>query len=359
MDNHKDGPDGDHKDHPYRMSFYRMYVHRFFIAWYNLETKEDLNTQDSKYKSRRRFCGKCGGENPYDARFCRQCGFFMGEEVEEVSKKSEKPLDLTPPKQTEIIDETKKKSIASRCPRCGQDVEGLELCPVCGLIAPLGDETPDDFIGDFMVGVPVMLSKPEKFAEILPYHRGLRSLIQPVLWTTLFFIIFYNLSFLSRLHTNWLQYLVGDTDAPFLWIKTILMVFIMPWVIVIYIILLQGTSLLVGGRGIIERTARILCFVLSSALLYSVTLLAFYYITEKQLKKHELYISSSPWHDQFLIIPFVLKVLIFAGLFYLFAVQIRILARVHYIEPWRSVAAHIIAAAPFVVLFILNTYGYI
>ena len=317
-----------------------------------------MNRDDSKYAPRKRSCGKCGIENLYDARFCKACGYFLGEATDETSQKPSVSTDLAPPRASAEGNEIERKSV-ERCPRCGQDVRGLERCPICGLIAPLNADAQDDFIGDFMVGMPVMLSRPEKFAEILPYRRGLHSLIQPILWTTLFFIIFWVTIYLAGAKGLLSLWGVKMPVASFLIISITLLVLVLPWIIMTYILILHGTALLVGGRGIIERTARTLCILLSGAFLFTGTMITLYYISIKMLDKYQLYLSSSPWHEQYMAIPLILKIAMFAGQFYLLIVQVRLLARVHYIEIIRSAAAHIIAAIPFVVLFVLNSYGYI
>ena len=210
-----------------------------------------------------------------------------------------------------------------------------------------------------MVGIPFLLKNPEKFADLLPYRRGLYSLIQPILWTALAFVIFWVTIYLSKGFKPVTLAGARISIGTFLLMSTAVLVLLIPCLIMLYILLVHFASILVGGRGIIERTARTLCVICVAVLLFTATLLSLYLVSVALKSKYELFLSDSPWKDYFMAVPLVLKFVMYAVWLYFLVIQIRVNARIHYFEPLRSIAAHILAAIPVGIYFFLIHYGYI
>jgi len=318
-----------------------------------------VNNADSKYEHRGNFCTKCGYNNLHEARYCAECGFFLGDISKSQKEKQTRDIESPPDRPTdsyEIIEETKE---IHRCIRCGQDIEGLDICQVCGLKTPENPDIPDEFLTDFMARFPLLITNPEKFVDTQPYRLGWTSFIQPVLWTTLSFIAFCVVVFLSR-GSN--PIVIWESEIPlgtFLMISMAAIVMVFPWLLLLYTVILQLGAIIVRGRGILERTNRAICSMLYGEFLLLGTLLALLNISNQLLNRYSGFLLDSPWKSHYTAIPLIIKIsIILAQLFFL-TIQIRILARVNYIDIFRSVMAHVIIALPFAVYFTLNHFGYI
>jgi hypothetical protein len=297
--------------------------------------------------------------------YCADCGFFLGESEQPSEKSStDDTYSLRPPgspivrpPSTKDIPEDKPK--IPRCIRCGQSVEGLERCQVCGLITPYPPEVPDEFLTDFMVHFPDLLNNPTAFVDNQQYSLGWTTLIQPILWTTLAFILFWAVSLFSRGTAPIPIYGQSMDFNTFLMVTMAVIVIVFPWVLLIYILAFQLVTMLLGGRGRIERACKAVCTMMFGLFLILGTLYALYNYATHQIRFHSEYLSDSPWEMHYRTIPLIIKSVIYITQFYFLTIQIRILARVNYIEVSRSVAAHILVFIPFIAYFGLDYYGII
>jgi hypothetical protein len=309
-------------------------------------------------------CSKCGHGNVADAMYCSDCGFFLGESEQVADKSAHDDFAIRlpgsaidkPPSTTLIPDKQPK---IPRCIRCGQSVEGLERCQVCGLITPYPPEVPDEFLTDFMVHFPVLITNPGAFVDNQQYSLGWTTLIQPILWTTLAFILFWAVSLFSRGTAQIPIYGSMMDFNTFLMTTMAIIVIVFPWILLIYILVFQLVTMLLGGRGRIERTCKAVCTMMFGLLLLLGTLFALYNYATHMIRFHSEYLSDSPWEMHYRTIPLIIKSLIIIAQVYFLTIQIRILARVNYIDVTRSIAAHILVFIPFIVYFGLDHYGLI
>ncbi len=318
-----------------------------------------MNNTDLKYEQSGNSCSKCGYNNIPEARYCAECGFFLGDFTS--SQKDTKPYDTeSPPDRPadsyEIIEETKE---LHRCVRCGQDIERLDKCQVCGLRTPENPNAPDEFLNDFMTRFPLLITNPKKFVDSQPYHMGWTSFIQPVLWTTISFIMFCVMVYLSRGNE---PIVILESEIPlgtFLMMAMTAIVLVFPWLLLLYIVILQLCAMIVRGRGVLERTCRAICSMLYGEFLLLGVLLALLNISNQLLTKHSDFLLDSPWRDYYSAIPLILKISLYLMQIFFLTIQVRILARVNYIEVFRSVVAHLIIVIPFAIYYSLNYFGYV
>lgn len=296
--------------------------------------------------------------------YCAECGFFLGEYEQVESTSAHDDFAIRPPgspivrpPSTKEIPEDKPK--IPRCIRCGQSVEGLERCQVCGLITPYPPEVPDEFLTNFMVHFPDLITNPTAFVDNQPYSLGWTALIQPILWTTLAFIIFWMISLFSRGTAPIPIYGSSMDFNTFLMMTMAIIVIVFPWILLIYILVFQLVTMLLGGRGRIERTCKALCTLMFGMLLLLGTLYALHNYATHMIRNHSEFLSDSPWEMHYKTIPLMIKSMIYITAIYFLTIQIRILARVNYIEVIRSVAAHILILIPFIAYFSLDYYGLI
>ncbi|MFH1515676.1 MAG: zinc ribbon domain-containing protein [bacterium] len=304
-------------------------------------------------------CPKCGHVNVALARYCGECGFFLGEITESQNSSDRRNDKAAPERPTEFNEFPEKKKLSLRCIRCGKEIEGLDKCQVCGLIVPMHPDAPDDFIPEFMRRFPDLLTKPEKFVDNQPYKLGWVSFIQPVLWTSISFIIFWVIVFLSSGQES-ITFFGSDLPfGSFIMISMAMIVLMFPWLLLLYSLILQLAAVIMRGRGRFERTCRSICAMLYGEFLLLGTLLALLNISKNQIDKYSDLIADSPWLDQIQIIPGMIWVILFLVQVYFLTIQIRILARVNYFEIWRSVIAHLIIALPVAVYYLLRNSGYV
>lgn len=318
-----------------------------------------MKNTDLKYEQRGNSCSKCGYKNISEARYCAECGFFLGEIASDRKETKPDNIESPPDRPTDSVEIIEETRILHRCVRCGQDIEGLDKCNVCGLRAPETPGVPDDFLNDFMTRFPDLISNPGNFVDSQPYHMGWTSFIQPVLWTTLSFITFCVIVYLSRGNQ---PIVIMQSEVPlgvFILMAMAAIVFIVPWLLLLYTVILQLSALIVGGRGVLERTCRAICSMLHGEFLLLGTLLALLNITNIQLAKHANFLIDSPWNDYYSAIPLILKISLFLVQIFFLTIQIHILARVNYIETYRSILAHLIIVIPFAIYFSLKHFGFI
>ena len=304
-------------------------------------------------------CSKCGHVNVSMARYCANCGYFLDEIIESRNEPDRRNFEESPQRPMEFKADQEKKTSALRCIRCGKDIEGLDNCQLCGLITPLHPDSSDEFVQDFIVRFPDLLTQPERFVDNQPYKIGWVSFIQPVLWTSIAFIIFWVIAFLSS-GLKSIEFLGSDLPfATFVMISMTVIVLTFPWLLLLYSLILQIAAVIMRGRGRFERTCRALCSMLYGAFLLLGTLLALLNISKNQIDKYSNQIIDSPWQDYYEAIPGLISVVLVLVQLYFLTIQIRILARVNYFEIWRSVVAHIIILLPVAVYFVLRNQGYV
>lgn len=318
-----------------------------------------MSFNDPGKSSNEKSCPKCGHVNELSARYCADCGFFLSDISDSHNEPDSGSFELTPQRPAEFNETTEKKEPALRCIRCGKDIEGLDKCQLCGLLTPYHPEAPDEFVSDFFTRFPDLLMRPERFVDNQPYKMGWASFIQPVFWTTISFIIFWIIVFLSS-GLESIKFLGSDLPfGTFIMISMTVIVLIFPWLLLLYFLLLQLAAVIMRGRGVFERTCRAICTMLFGEFLLLGTLLALFNISNLQLSKHSSLIIDSPWKDHFNAIPGIIWIALILAQLYFLTIQIRILARVNYFEIWRSIIAHLIIALPVGVYYFLGHSGYV